>query len=465
MEELESKQAAIWQAIKDHFVIDNYPVSGPSFLLPNGDFIDLSSSYNSETSFEDFPVHVEVEDFLQSVDLSNSFKDSSGSPTIQELGAIRLNDLEYNNYIELSNVKPTSRQYEQLENWLEENSEEHSSVEVAIYHYGTYVHYDYEEVFPEEIIKRIKRYYSSGHLYEDVIEPNSSTKNCLNYVESNFNVSDYYSEGQSYILPNGEFLNLYDEAHIEVDDALYEKGLIKEDPYVSGRLVLMDEYNSIRLSDGKYIQTDPYVELPERLPSKAQLDSFIDFLDSLDTKQVWVGVRGNKNAGVSYNLENVLPEQIVKSIKKFYASGILYEAIEKAEDPRKKSFQDQIDDMGGDLKVTLYEAKNGHNYGAEYLEDLYRQNPSLCGKMLASIQIFKILKNATPTKYSKYLTHGIYELRASVATNEARELYFFSLGNEVFITNGFTKKSQKTPDQEIKKAERLMDEYNSFRRD
>ena len=185
MEELESKQAAIWQAIKDHFVIDNYPVSGPSFLLPNGDFIDLSSSYNSETSFEDFPVHVEVEDFLQSVDLSNSFKDSSGSPTIQELGAIRLNDLEYNNYIELSNVKPTSRQYEQLENWLEENSEEHSSVEVAIYHYGTYVHYDYEEVFPEEIIKRIKRYYSSGHLYEDVIEPNSSTKNCLNYVESN----------------------------------------------------------------------------------------------------------------------------------------------------------------------------------------------------------------------------------------------------------------------------------------
>lgn len=121
--------------------------------------------------------------------------------------------------------------------------------------------------------------------------------------------------------------------------------------------------------------------------------------------------------------------------------------------------------MGGDLKVTLYEAKNGHNYGAEYLEDLYRQNPSLCGKMLASIQIFKILKNATPTKYSKYLTHGIYELRASVATNEARELYFFSLGNEVFITNGFTKKSQKTPDQEIKKAERLMDEYNSFRRD
>lgn len=151
-------------------------------------------------------------------------------------------------------------------------------------------------------------------------------------------------------------------------------------------------------------------------------------------------------------------------IRRYCSSGVLYEAIEAAENPEKKSFQAQIDEMEGDFKVTLYDAKNGHNYGAEYLEDLYHQNPSLCGKMLASIQILKILKSATPTKYSKYLKHGIYELRASVATNEARELYFFSLGNEIFITNGFTKKSQRTPEQEIKKAERLMDEYNSFRR-
>lgn len=90
--------------------------------------------------------------------------------------------------------------------------------------------------------------------------------NLLDYIESNFNVSDYYSEGQSYILPDGEFLNLYDGAHIGVDDTLYEEGLIGEDPYVSGRLVLMDDYNSIRVSDGKYIQTDPYIELPKNYP-------------------------------------------------------------------------------------------------------------------------------------------------------------------------------------------------------
>jgi len=62
------------------------------------------------------------------------------------------------------------------------------------------------------------------------------------------------------------------------------------------------------MSDGKYISTDPYVELPKKLPTNAQLKSLLDFLDSLNDKSIWVGVRDNKNVGVSYNLETTLPE-------------------------------------------------------------------------------------------------------------------------------------------------------------
>lgn len=84
--------------------------------------------------------------------------------------------------------------------------------------------------------------------------------------------------------------------------------------------------------------------------------------------------------------------------------------------------------------------------------------------MLASIQVLKINKNNTPTKYSKYLDDGIYELRASVATNEARELYFFvTNSNEVIVTNGFTKKTQKTPAGAIEKAKSLRDEYYKYK--
>ncbi len=330
VEDLGANQAAIWQAIKDHFVIDNYPVSGPSFLLPDSSFIDLSSSYNSETSFEDFPTHAEVEDFLQSVDLSNISGDTTdGSPSIQNLGAVRLNDLEDNNYIELPENKLTSIQYDGLESWLDKNSRIRRAIVVSDLGFNNYVEYNYSDYLPEDIIKRIKRYYSSSHLYESIVEFNSPTSSdLLNYIKSNFNISDYYLEGQSYILPNGEFLNLYDGAHIGIDNTLYEEGLIGEDPYVSGKLVLMDNYNSIRMSDGKYIQTDPYVELPKKLPSNAQLSSLLDFLDSLTDESVWVGVRNNKNAGASYNLETTLPEQIIKNIKRFYSSGVLYEAVE-----------------------------------------------------------------------------------------------------------------------------------------
>ena len=142
------------------------------------------------------------------------------------------------------------------------------------------------------------------------------------------------------------------------------------------------------------------------------------------------------------------------------ASGGLGEAIRDINNPKTQSFQDQIDKMEGDIKITFYDAKNGHNYGVEHLEDLYRQNKKLCSKILSVIQIFKVMGNKTPEKYSKYLQDGIYEFRASVATNESRELYFFtSKSNEIIITNGFTKKTQKTPNNEIKRAVDLKNEY------
>lgn len=185
---------------------------------------------------------------------------------------------------------------------------------------STWVELEYDKPIPVSAVRKV---HDESNLNESV----SATDSILNYIESNFNLSDYYPEGQSYILPSGEFLNLYDGAHVGVDDTLYEEGLIEKDPYVSGKLVLMDDYNSIRVSDGKYIQTDPYIELPKNLPSNTQLDSLLDFLDSLTDKSVWIGARDNKNVGASYNLKKILPEGIIKNIRRFYSSGTLYEAL------------------------------------------------------------------------------------------------------------------------------------------
>lgn len=61
--------------------------------------------------------------------------------------------------------------------------------------------------------------------------------------------------------------------------------------------------------------------------------------------------------------------------------------------------------------------------------------------------------------YSKHLDEGIFELRAKVGSNITRILYFFFVGRRVVVTNGFVKKTQKTPKAEIDKAKAFRKEY------
>lgn len=61
--------------------------------------------------------------------------------------------------------------------------------------------------------------------------------------------------------------------------------------------------------------------------------------------------------------------------------------------------------------------------------------------------------------YSKHLEDGIFELRNKVGSDITRVLYFFAIGETIVLTNGFTKKTQKTPKSEIQKAKDYRNEY------
>jgi len=57
-------------------------------------------------------------------------------------------------------------------------------------------------------------------------------------------------------------------------------------------------------------------------------------------------------------------------------------------------------------------------------------------------------------------THkGLFEARIKLGSNIWRVFCFFDKGKLVILLNGFTKKTQKTPKNEIDKAVRLMKEY------
>ena len=62
-------------------------------------------------------------------------------------------------------------------------------------------------------------------------------------------------------------------------------------------------------------------------------------------------------------------------------------------------------------------------------------------------------------KFVSYLRDGLYELRTEYESNIYRIFFIFDEGKLVVLFNGFQKKSQKTPENEIDKALKIKDEY------
>lgn len=62
-------------------------------------------------------------------------------------------------------------------------------------------------------------------------------------------------------------------------------------------------------------------------------------------------------------------------------------------------------------------------------------------------------------KFVKFIKDGLFELRAEYNGNIYRVFFIFDDGNIVVLFNGFQKKSQKTPSDEIKRALKIKEEY------
>ena len=68
-----------------------------------------------------------------------------------------------------------------------------------------------------------------------------------------------------------------------------------------------------------------------------------------------------------------------------------------------------------------------------------------------------------PETYLKHFenTDGLYEIRVQLASDIFRIFCFFDQGQLVVLANGFQKKTQKIPKQEIDKALKIKKEYES----
>lgn len=82
-------------------------------------------------------------------------------------------------------------------------------------------------------------------------------------------------------------------------------------------------------------------------------------------------------------------------------------------------------------------------------------------KVLGEVSLLKQNGPRLREPYSKPLGDGLFELRTKQGSDITRVLYFFFDGKQIVMTNGFVKKTQKTPSAEIETAKKYRAEYLS----
>ena len=108
------------------------------------------------------------------------------------------------------------------------------------------------------------------------------------------------------------------------------------------------------------------------------------------------------------------------------------------------------------FKVLFYQKADGSEPVKQFLNSLDKK---MRAKMVRTIEALQNNGNDLREPYSKHLVDGIFELRAKVGTDISRVLYFFFLGQRVILTNGFIKKTQKTPTKEINLAKKYRSDF------
>ena len=87
-----------------------------------------------------------------------------------------------------------------------------------------------------------------------------------------------------------------------------------------------------------------------------------------------------------------------------------------------------------------------------------QQKPSVQEKIDYALQLI-MYNERVSEKFLKFIEDGLFEIRAEVGSDIFRVFCCFDAGRLVVLMNGFQKKTQKTPKEEIKLAKKLMKEY------
>lgn len=97
-------------------------------------------------------------------------------------------------------------------------------------------------------------------------------------------------------------------------------------------------------------------------------------------------------------------------------------------------------------------------YKRYYLDFFQGQTEAVKLKLNWTLGIIATMERV-PAKFFKHIDDGIYEVRVEVGGNIFRVFSFFDEGQLVVLINGFQKKTQKIPQNELVLAKKIKKEY------
>lgn len=114
------------------------------------------------------------------------------------------------------------------------------------------------------------------------------------------------------------------------------------------------------------------------------------------------------------------------------------------------------------FNVIFYQTSDGKIPVEEFLSKL---DSKLRAKTVYLLEILQEKGTKLREPYTKHLDDGIFELRCKLGSNLTRTLYFFYTDGNIVITNGFLKKSAKTPRTAIITAKKYRADFISRQED
>lgn len=302
------------------------------------------------------------------------------------LGFVRLNTgttaVEKRFYMVLPVGRPSAGQWDWIEKYLEDGAS-HNAGEVLVYGNGgdDFHFYSFIEYTPEEILGKLKRYYASGkfyesfdfipHLYSENDENEKKIKDVVNKFRSMSEddlirqyggVTSTIGGGSSgsnvlIVTPKGKIIDVdsvvgtHDTMHIDyIVHILYyilqdmygdnqDLGLLFDtedgiDEMASAELEHLRSNGWITINTGEGVNEDRfYGVFPSReepRPTSSQWDSIEKILEyGYDSgKEEFMAYFDRGHKFHSYDLKSDFPEDIIKKMKRYYASGNLYEEYE-----------------------------------------------------------------------------------------------------------------------------------------